>query len=204
MEHATYDAIIITGEGFNSDGSLADITKTRLEKAAELYKHGDARAIIICGLYGYKAVEKPIKSEAAAYAEYLYELGIPKEVVYLEVESQETLGNILFAKMHILIKEGWHKVLVMPSYNQSSDRINYLLQKILGSEYEWQVLRVGENKDPANLAREAKSLMYSKEINDKFIDGDHEAIYKGLMETHPAYGGTKWTTEELRIELGSQ
>jgi uncharacterized SAM-binding protein YcdF (DUF218 family) len=203
MEHATYDAILITGEGFNSDGSLADITKARLEKATEMYKGGRTSAIIICGLYGYKAIEKPAMSEAAAYAEYLYQLGVPKQAIRLEVESQESLGNILFAKMKILIKEGWRKILVMPSYNQSNDRIEYLLQKILGPEYEWQVQRIGENKDPTNLAREAKALMYTKEINDAFDDGDHDAIYKGLMQTHPAYGGTKWTTEELRAELSA-
>ena len=95
----------------------------------------------------------------------------------------------------------WRSFLVIPTQNQTTERIEYLLQKIFGQNYDWEILRVGENKDQANLAREAKALRYTMAINDAYTDGDHEAIYRGLMESHPAYGGTKWTIDELREEL---
>lgn len=161
------------------------------------------RAHSSSAVYTVIKIDIPAQSEAVVYAQYLQELGIPNEAIYVEDESQETLGNILFAKMNILMKHQWHKVLVLPSYNHSTERIEYILQKVLSREYDHEIFRVGENKAPANLAREAKSFKYTKEINDKFADGDHEAIYKGLMATHPAYGGTKWTIEELRKELRS-
>lgn len=56
--------------------------------------------------------------------------------------------------------------------------------------------------DEQNTMREKKSLELTKQINDVFRDGDHKAIHKGLMESHPAYGGTRRTIEELRELLG--
>ena len=46
------------------------------------------------------------------------------------------------------------------------------------------------NLDEQNIQRETKSLALTKQINDVFEDGDHDAIYDGLMASHPAYGGT--------------
>lgn len=204
MKSTPYDAVILPGGGIQPDGSLADTAKARLEKAAELYKNGDVRTVIVCGAHSYKALQKPTATEAEVYASYLQSLGVPTGKIYLETESQETLGNFLFTKIHILLKHNWSHVLVIPSYGHSTDRVSYLLQKVLGPGYSWNILRVGENTDPANLAREAKSLQYTKEIQDVLADGDHQAIYKALMETHPAYGGTRWTVEELREQLGQQ
>ena len=201
MSNVHYDAIVILGRSLNPDSSLVDADKERLEKVVQLYKEGAATAIVVCGLHGYKSIEKPVLGQAQAYANYLERLGIPHSAIFLETKSQETLGNLLFAKMHILMKYNWHTLLVIPTYNHSTERIEYLLKKVLGGDYTWNILRIGENEDPTNSDRETKSLTQTKEINDQFTDGDHEAIYKGLMETHPAYGGTKYTMEELRNEL---
>lgn len=99
------------------------------------------------------------------------------------------------------MKHNWRTFLVIPTVKHSTERVEYLLGKILGHEYTWDLLRVGENTESANLEREAKATNISREINDKYTDGDHQAIYEGLMATHPAYGGTKWTLDELREEM---
>lgn len=201
MTNTQYDAIILPGGGVKSDGSLDKAAKDRLDRTAQVYNKGNIQAIIVCGSHGYKGVNKPILSEAQAYANYLMNLGIQSGSIYLETKSQDTLGNFLFAKMRIIVPHDWRTLLVIPTQNHSTDRINYLLKKIFGNAYRWDILRVGENLERANLEREAKALKYTKVINDAFADGDDEAIYKGLTETHPAYGGTKWTIDELRKEL---
>lgn len=196
-----YGAIILPGGGVNLDGSLDAAAKNRLDKAIQVYDAGDAQAIVVCGSHGYKGTVRPVISEAQAYANYLEGRGIAKDDIYLESVSQETLGNFLFAKINIIMHHDWRYFLVIPTQNQTTERIEYLLQKIFGENYGWDILRVGENEDQANLAREAKALRYTKVINDKYTDGDHEAICRGLMESHPAYGGTRWTIDELRGEL---
>jgi uncharacterized SAM-binding protein YcdF (DUF218 family) len=202
MYNSRYDAIILLGGGVNLDGSVDASAKERLERASQIYKQGNIQAIVVCGSYGYKGIEKPLLSEAQVYANYLESLGVPSGSIHLETKSQETLGNLLFAKMQIIMQHKWRSLLVIPTQNQMTERIDYLLKKIFGNDYSYDILRVGENMEQSNLEREAKALKHTKDINDIFQDGDHEAIYKGLMETHPAYGGTKWTVDELRRELG--
>ncbi|HCH34115.1 MAG: hypothetical protein UY35_C0003G0056 [Candidatus Saccharibacteria bacterium GW2011_GWC2_48_9] len=201
MKHLHYDAIILPGGGVRLDGSIDAAAEDRLDKAIQLYDMGDAQPIVVCGSHGYKGTVRPVISEARAYANYLEGKGVASDDIYLESESQETLGNFLFAKMNIIMHHEWRSFLVIPTQNQTTERIAYLLQKIFGQNYDWEILRVGENKDQANLAREAKALRYTMAINGAYADGDHEAIYRGLMESHPAYGGTKWTIDELREEL---
>lgn len=200
MIDSNYDALIVLGSSLNSDNTVPDVDKRRLEKAAQLHSKLNL-PIIVCGGRGYKLTESTDLSEAEAYANYLISLGVSEDSVYLETESQESLGNILFAKMHILQEKGWRALLVIPTRNHSTERIAYLLKKILGNDYSWDITRVGENRESNNVAREAKALSITIEINDQFADGDHEAIYAGLLETHPAYGGTKWTLEELREKM---
>lgn len=198
----SYDALIVLGSTVNPDGSIPDKDIARLEKVAGLFHNHTVRAIVTCGAFGYKETIQPEISEAQAYANYLESLGVPRESLYLEQQSQETMGNILFTKTSILMKHGWHTILVIPTVHHSTERIAYILQKILGPEYSWDILRVGESNDSQVLQREAKALAMTKEINDPFLDGDHEAIHQGMLDTHPAYGGTKWTVDELRRELG--
>ena len=202
MNDTAYDAIIVLGQSINLDSTIVENDKARLGEVSRLYSNHAAKAIIVCGSYGYKSIEKPALTEAQAYANYLESSGVPHDAIYLESESQETLGNLLFAKTQILMKHDWRRLLIIPTYSHSTGRISYLLPKILGDGYTWKILRIGENKDPKNVEREAKSLKLTKDINDQFTDGDHEAIYKRLMKTHPAYGGSKWTIDELRKELG--
>ena len=201
MSKAKYDAMMVLGASLNLDGSLVETDTARLDKVVSMYKEGSTGAVIVCGSRGYKAVEESTLTEARAYADYLEQQGVPGGAIYLEEESQESLGNVLFTKMYILAQHDWTNLLVLPTYNHATERIEYILKKVLGSEYEWDILRVGENKDAANMEREAKSLNLTKDINDQYSDGDHESIYEGLMATHPAYGGTKWTMDELREEL---
>lgn len=203
MQDHPYDAILLLGGGINLDGSLPDDKKTQVEAAVRLFGEYSPKAFIACGLYSYKAIEKPKLSEARSYADYAVSLGLDPSVIRLEERSQESLGNVLFAKMDLLVPNKWNNILVVPQVNHLTVRVEYLLRKILGPGYNWTIVRANENNSENNVLREAKSLELTKQINDKYADGDHEAIYRGLKETHPAYGGTLHSVEELREKLGS-
>ena len=201
MTDAKYDAIVVLGGSLTPDGHLSNQDKMRLQKVIELYKSGVAGAIVVCGSYGYKQTEEVTITEAEAYANYINSFMVRSAPIYLESESKETLGNILFAKIGILESRNFRKLLVLPTHKHATERIEYLLKKVLGPTYGWDILSAGQSDDPSNRERELLALKHSKDINDEFIDGDTQAIYDGLMETHPAYGGTKWTLEELREEM---
>ena len=202
MNSKHYGPVILPGGSLNPDGTLKDTAKIRLDEARSLYAQRIVDNLIVCGSHSYKFDGQPIVTEAGAYAAYLRTINVPGNKIFKENDSRDSLGNFLFTKTKILMTHGWRSVLVIPTYNQSPERRGYLLQKVLGNEYLWDIIRVGESKEPENLAREAKSLLMTKEINDKYADGDHGAIYKGLLETHPGYGGNRWTIDELKRELG--
>lgn len=204
MTAAAYDAILVLGGGINLDGSLSTAAKNQVEAAVKLFKQHSPAAFIASGLYGYKGDEKPVTSEARAYTQYAEQLGVDHDSLYIEERSQETLGNILFTKTQLLIPYGWKRIIVVPQVNHLTERVEYLLQKVLGPEYKWTIVRPSENLDSVNVARETKSLEMTRDINDAFSDGDHDTIYKALMESHPAYGGTRWTVDELRAMLGTE
>lgn len=201
MDSTKYDAILVLGGSLTADGHISDVDKTRLQKVVELYKSGVVGSIVVCGSYSYKHIEEVSITEAEAYANYINSFMVSSVQIYLENESKETLGNILFAKIGVLEPHNFRKLLVLPTHKHSMERIKYLLKKVLGVDYSWDVLRVGRSDDAVNAERETLALKHSKDINDKFADGDTQAIYDGLMETHPAYGGTRWTLDELREEM---
>lgn len=201
MSDKAFDAVIVPGDGLSSDGSVLDTTAQRLDKAAAMLFDGDADAIITCGANSYKTQEQGRGSEAQAYAKYLGAHGVPDEKIFLETESQDTLGNILFVKTQILMPRNWRNIVVIPTQNHSVERIAYILRKVLGPDYNWRIERVVNNDDPANTAREAKSLELTRELIDQYVDGDHVAISTELLRSHPAYGGTRWTIDELRSTL---
>lgn len=199
MIKETYDVAILLGGSVNDDGSLGSNQKAQVEAAAELYASGGAANILTCGAYSYKREVRPLLTEARAYAKYLEELGVAK--VYTEERSLETVSSLYFAKKLALTK-GWRHILIIPAINHSSERVEYLARKIFGSHCQWSILRAKENTSVENIKREQKSLRLTKEINSHVPDGDHETIYRLLCETHPAYGGTKFTLEELRELMG--
>ncbi|MBN9398128.1 hypothetical protein BGO18_01890 [Candidatus Saccharibacteria bacterium 47-87] len=75
MTEHVYEAVLILGGGINLDGSLSDAAKQQVQKSVEAYNTFSVRVFITSGLYGYKGVEKPITSEAKAYARYAESIG---------------------------------------------------------------------------------------------------------------------------------
>jgi uncharacterized SAM-binding protein YcdF (DUF218 family) len=198
MATGQYDAILVLGGGINLDGSLADTAKRQVQKAVDLYTTHSTDAFITSGLYGYKDIEKPIISEAKAYALYAESLGVPHEHIYTEEHSQDTVGNIVFTKTELLLPHNWTRIIVVPQINHLTERIEYVLQKVLGPNYTWTIIRSDENLSQQNTTREQRSLDLTRHINDPLADGDHDAIYNELKKNHPAYGGSRYSTDELR------
>jgi uncharacterized SAM-binding protein YcdF (DUF218 family) len=180
----SYDVIVILCGGIKDDGSLTEHQKQLVELGVHLVEEGAASNLAICGGYGYKVKRVPDILEAKAYKSYALTLGMSDQHVFIETDSKDTLGNAYFLKVQILLPHNWKNLLVIPSINHTNARVNYVLQKVLGSGYSWDIRRANENTNPENLAREERSLALTKEINDVFTDGDHEAIYKGMRLSH--------------------
>jgi len=92
-ESSSADAIIVLGAGIQRDGTAGRALTRRATRAAELYRQGLAPRLLCSG---GMPVTRP-RSEAAACAEVLRNLGVPPEAIFLEEQSRSTEENALYS-----------------------------------------------------------------------------------------------------------
>ncbi|NQU98492.1 YdcF family protein [Candidatus Woesearchaeota archaeon] len=112
-----YDAILIPGGGVRPIGEVPEWTKRRLDKAIDIYDE----EIVICLSKGtthkppvldYRG--NPIMESVAA-ANYLIRRRIPKENIFREEESMDTIGNAYFARAFFTEPKKLKKVCIITS-----------------------------------------------------------------------------------------
>ncbi len=88
--------IIILGGGIETDGSLPEIPKKRVERGVQLFGELKAFKMIMSGKCGLRLDWQknfPPISEAMAMQEYALTLGMKAETLVTEEDSMDTLGN---------------------------------------------------------------------------------------------------------------
>ncbi len=91
---AQSDAIIVLGARVMEDGTLSTTLTHRMNKACDIYEQGYAETIIVCGGQG---ANEPVP-EADAMAEYLMQKGVPPSAILRELNSFDTLQNLVNAQ----------------------------------------------------------------------------------------------------------
>lgn len=100
--HKRYDAILILGNGLNSDMSLPERVVSRLERAMGLASKttkfltlsaGTVHKPFVVDLHG-----SPVYESVAA-ADYLIDKGISRERIRADTVSLDTIGNAFFARL---------------------------------------------------------------------------------------------------------
>lgn len=107
-----YDCAVVCGCRVNDDGTPSDTLKSRVEKAAELWKAKKVRYLIMSG-----AAVSNSQVEAKAMEQYARRLGVPKEYILKEEQAVSTYHNLLHSckmmKEHdfkdcVVVTSGWH------------------------------------------------------------------------------------------------
>ncbi len=102
-----YDCAVVCGYPAEADGSPSRILKTRVERAAELWKTGRVRFLILSGgAVGNEFVEAEVMK---AYAK---DLGVDPEVIRVECQAVSTYHNLKYAS-EIMKREGWQDCAVV-------------------------------------------------------------------------------------------
>jgi uncharacterized SAM-binding protein YcdF (DUF218 family) len=101
------DAIVVLGAA-QYNGRPSPVLRARLDHAYELFKNGDAPAIITTGSYG----PDPNFSEAQVSTKYLVQRGIEPSNIVTEQGSGTTYDSIRAAS-NMAHQKGWHSVLVV-------------------------------------------------------------------------------------------
>lgn len=184
-----FDAIIVFGGGINPDGTLEENSRVRVAKAVQLWKQGKALVMVMSGAWSFSRKEIPIRTEAAAMAEYAEKLGGLATAILREDRSKDTIGNAYFVKTLLAIPNHWKNLLVVVS-DYHVARTKHLCEKIFGPDYQIDVkgatLPMSQAERDERMVREQTST----EVFDEWFpitSGDDAAIEKLLQDIHPAY-----------------
>lgn len=87
------DAVVVLGASVFADGTPSDILADRLEVAADLYKAGAAREVIVSG-----DNTDAHYNESEAMRDYLVDLGVPEEKIIVDRLGTDTYASMYRAK----------------------------------------------------------------------------------------------------------
>jgi uncharacterized SAM-binding protein YcdF (DUF218 family) len=181
-----FDAALVLACGINEDGSLPHDPIESVDIVTDLYLSNRAPLIIFSGNLSYKADSVPPQTESGAMAVYAQQSGIPSEAILIENESKDTLGNAYFTKVRYLIPGQLRSLAVVLGPNHSLERVKYIFDKVLGSEYDTTFIEHNAGRE-AEVDREAQSLTVLKEWLDATPSGDHASVYRIMRDVHPGY-----------------
>lgn len=125
-----YDAIIILGGGFNSDGKLTKLSVQRLEEGLKAYREGPAKRIITAG---------STLNHAKLRRHMLIKLGrqnnlpLNKKNITIVSGTQDTIGEAL-ATRAIARKKRYRKILLVTS-DKHMRRALWIFKRVYGREY---------------------------------------------------------------------
>lgn len=190
--------IVILGGGINKEGELSQLIKPRLKKAVEIFRKKKDNKILVCGKYSFLYPKEflPPRTEAEAMKEYLLKLGLPKENIYLESKSKDTISNAYYAKKLYFIPQKEKRVIVITS-EFHLERTKFIFKKIFGPDYQIQFISVcslfkGE-KAKKIIEKEKVLLAETKQILAKMKPGEHNFLrgkfykLKYYREKRPAW-----------------
>ncbi len=184
------DAIVVLGGGIDAEGNLRGPSQCRIKKAVQLFKKGMAKHIIVSSKWSMILNYEPKATIAEAMQKALIEQEIPKDNIYLENLSKDTIGNAYFTLTEILKPKNWENIIVVTSHFHK-ERAEYLFKKILGPKYHIRFEIADDGLSGEDLEKhrslEKELLKKHKKAFGDILDGDIESFKKWMDEFHPAY-----------------
>jgi uncharacterized SAM-binding protein YcdF (DUF218 family) len=170
------EVAVVLGGGVSSDGSPSPSTVARARAAAHLARRRPDCAVIVSGSHGNGPA--PAGTEAAIMADLIVATGIPRERIFLEERSRDTIGNAVEVALRYLSKmEPRPLYLVTSPFHL--ERALIAFRSVLG--FAWQVQAVAAEQTDDDLARANSETTFLQETFKFFAGtkpGDLGAIEK--------------------------
>ena len=149
---------VVLGGGIAADGTPTASTTARARAAAQLARRRPGLALITSGSHGGGAA--PARSEAAVMADLIVESGIPRERVFLEERSLETIGNAVEVALRYL-KRIEPRPLFLVTSPFHLERALVVFRNVLG--FAWQVQAVSAEDTDDDLERANSETIFLQE-----------------------------------------
>ncbi|MBC3784094.1 YdcF family protein [Spirosoma utsteinense] len=102
-----FDVVIVLGNPANVDGSPGVLMASRVEKAVQIVKSGQADRLLMTGGGVYNSFV-----EAEVMASYAHQLGVPESEIFVENQARDTYQNARLATQ-LCRQKGWQRVIVV-------------------------------------------------------------------------------------------
>ena len=170
------EVAVVLGGGVSPAGEPSPSTAARAHAAAQLAHHRPSLAVIASGSHGEDPA--PPRTEAEVMAELIARAGVPKERIFLEERSRDTIGNGVEVAARYLAK-----IEPRPLYLVTSpfhlERALVVFRNVLG--FAWQVQAVAAEQTDDDLARANSETTFLQETFAFFQGikpGDFAAVEK--------------------------
>jgi uncharacterized SAM-binding protein YcdF (DUF218 family) len=170
------EVAVVLGGGFSPDGEPSASTTARARAAAHLAQKRPDLAIIASGSHGEGAA--PTKSEAAIMADLIAAAGVPRERLFLEERSRDTIGNAVEVAARYLGQMEPRPIYLVTSPFHL-ERALVVFRNVLG--FAWQVQAVAAEDTDDDLKRANSETTFLQETFAFFEGikpGDMAAIDK--------------------------
>lgn len=187
------DAIVVLAGGITAEGSLPSLVRHRVQVGARLWDAGVAERVIVSGKWTIAEPGPFPRTEAAAMAELLGQLGLPPEAILMEDHSQDTPENALLCKRRYLATAGWRQVTLVTSDFHLS-RAAWYFGKVLGPGYRLEAVgapsMLGREERARRHAKEKRLMAFAEASFGHIADGDDAAVAELLAgPERPVYHG---------------
>jgi uncharacterized SAM-binding protein YcdF (DUF218 family) len=183
------DAIVVLGGGIERDGTLPHVAMARVQRGVEAFDAGVAPRIIMSGRCGLTS-EPGRLTEARAMADAAVAIGVPEDVILLEEEARDTLGNAYFVRELYLAPRNWTRIRVVTSDFHLS-RAAWCFRKILGARYDFSFMSAFSGFTPDELIHraleECRISIFLNEWLAAVQEGDDDAVTRLMRQEHPGY-----------------
>ena len=183
MNLNNFDALIVLSNHMNSFGVLNSESKSRADKAAEIFKLS-ASKIITCGC-AYR--EDSALKIAEAMKNYLINRHkISSMNIVIEPNSRDTVGDAVYTRKFLIDKLGFKKIAVITSSYHIA-RAKHIFHFVYDKNYEISLISCDLNKDINKEESERESLKKFKKTFYGIKHGDIDSIHKRMLKKHPLY-----------------
>jgi len=177
---------ILLGRGISPRGKLSYGGRKRAKKALQLFKQKKVDRIILSG--GHTSHKNPELSEAGLFSDYLIKKGVPRQKLFLEESSLETIGNAVFSKKVLLKRQFGKNILVITS-DYHLPRSLFIFKHVFGPLY--QIDGASCRTLISKLRHKSKEFVSWKideQLLRKIPVGDHRQAEKAIKKYIPMYG----------------
>lgn len=194
----TYDAIIVLAGGLDDSGYPHPWVKKRLDKSIDIYHRNKRKCKIVC--LGGGTYHKPpfcnthgfVQHESSSCAEYMIDAGVPKDDIYREWGSYDTIGNGAFALVNFILPFEFKNVAVVTS-DFHMERTKLIFNTMIGltshihcdityystpNMMDDNILKLREAREKSSTISFSKTTKMFKNISD---------FFKWFYESHSAY-----------------